>query len=245
MTSIYFKNAPEYKQFAGLNNIYFHIHKTYSKGGQRERHVTHYPLARMIARGDLARRGVFKTFEEESTILLCNAKIYTKRFDILAITKDSDILLIECKFRTRSEKSRRQALSKIGKATEQLNEYCSAFIDFASSINGNYIQEWSNVINHRYRKFGFPSLQERLSTVIGLQNEAEQERWAIRVTDNIKAKRFSCGLAINESPDGEVASYSTIPVITLLDSARKHWNKKYGNLMLFKVDHLKDAFRLF
>jgi hypothetical protein len=244
-----YKNSEEYReQFKDLDNVCFLPHERY-RIGMRERHVVQYPLARMIARGDLSKKRIFPTFLPGSTLVLCNLrpKVNAKRNvrpDILAFSANADILMIECKIKGKNEDWPR-AINRLVKAAEQLVGYAQRLKRFARKSVKNPVDTWSQLHYAVYTKIHeFPCFGLYLSDALTLKTSQQQETWIKKINLSLSRGKIKYGLAFNAQPDRAIPGYQGISISCLRKEIKGIWGHELGHLLLFSVDHKKDDFSI-
>lgn len=217
MKVLKYKNSKEYREyFRDLDNVCFLPHKRYLVG-MRERHVVQYPLARMIARGDLSKKRFFHSFLPGSTFVLCNLrpKVNGKRDvrpDILAFSANADILMIECKIKGKNEDCAR-GINRLAKAAKQLAGYAQRLKGFARKSVKNPVDAWSQLHYAVYTKIHeFPCFGLYLSDALKLKTRQQQETWIKKINLSLSRGKIKYGLAFNAQPDRAVPGYQGISI---------------------------------
>jgi hypothetical protein len=243
-----YKQSLEWQQFIELNNVCFLPHKSYING-MRERHVVHYPFARIIGRGDLYKTEIYSDFYKGHILVLCNLRPRVNgrtdvRPDIMALTKTGEILLVECKIRNKSENSAEKAISKLADAAKQLAYYANRLKIFALESGDNSWESWKNLYYNVYEKIHeFPSFTDILYNAFSLTEDSDQKKWIKRINNSIIKGNVKYGLAFNEINDHENYGYQEISNESL-KRATTGWNFKLGPLAFLGVNHINETFNV-
>jgi len=247
--------SKEYEQFTGLNNVCFLPHRSYLDG-MRERHAVHYPLARMIAQGMLSHHKPYSYFKMQSTLVLCNLRprINGKtdvRPDILAISDKGNVLIVECKVRTRGDGDDLSACMKLSGAATQLMQYSTKLKDFARSAleaaagdKERVFTFWHALHESVYSRIhGFPPLNEMLNNVYSM-SEKKQKKWVVDVFETLANGKALHALAFNGPPDDGIPGFAAIQSDIITAYANNGWNPAIGKLALIVVDHIDSSFKI-
>jgi hypothetical protein len=250
-----YKHSKEMEQFSGLNNVCFLPHKQYL-WGMRERHVVHYPFARMIAQGKLAEVEEFSNFTKGSVLVLCNLRpeINGKknaRPDIIALTNDGDIFIVECKIKGKSESDGLKASIKLSAAAgqlafyaKQLKEYATKSLKVTSGSMDRLFEIWSDLHNNVYSNIhGFPAVDDLLSACFSMSID-EQKNWVLKIFSALSKGEIQYALAFNGPNDGDTPGYDSISRKMINKNVFSSWDIPLKKLMLFSIDHNNECFEI-
>jgi hypothetical protein len=244
-----YKNTLEWELGCiNTNNIAFKPHGALLTG-QRERYTVVYPFANMIIDGHLAKLKSFKKFRKSKVLVLCNMRFEKKlRPDLLAISAEAEILIIEAKLRR--ENGEAKALQRLTNGSKELSDYADRLKRFAAANVDNAYAAWTDRYYNSFTKgFGFPSFYQSISSCMSLNSYDAQKYLINKLNNNILEGKVNYGLAFNGPNDQQekgvdLPGYVVFSKIEIMEAAEKGWRKDFGELFLFMIDHRKEQFKL-
>ncbi len=228
--------------FSGFQNVRIVPQGAQSQTGERRN--VHYPLARYIAEGGLSTSqfNEFKNYLKDSILVLNNFILplspdlnnmrhwkSDKRPDIIAVTKEGEICIIQCKQR-----------NDFGKNMEKEFYAFTALLDFASDhpiiLKNRKLTDpwdkWEGCYNKRYLKDNrFPDLGGTLAQLFGMSTRLKQTEWANDVMKHILDGNVRYGVAFDGNIDKKILNH-----FDEISSRFNRWSNGQSELYLFMVN---------
>ena len=195
---------PVYKKYFGnLRNVRIVTQETHDE--TTERVTVHYPLARGIAEGELAKFNGYDSYISENVFVLNNLRVnasrdegkeirpWTKKNpDITVLTSQGQITVIECK---NEAKFSRDDIDRMAKTFITLFDIAGPYTLSDKTTKDSW-SKWSFLYKSCYEKDSrYPSLQESLGELFSFKDIKEKQRWAQLVTEYIKSSKFQYVIA--------------------------------------------------
>jgi hypothetical protein len=192
--------------FADFSNVRIVPNKKQYKEPERLR--VHYPLVRSIASGELSGKG-FNDFKKDSVLVLCNLAIplsindsvkygwVDKRPDIVCLTSEGKVFVIECKAGTGI--ANKKDLEKDINSFLTLKLLASSdSIEFKDYLLSSSVDKLKLLYDNRYpRHLLFPSFQDTAKSILKLTTQKQILLWADKVMECIRTDEAYFGFGFD------------------------------------------------
>lgn len=193
-----FEHSTFKKYFGNLRNVRIVAQKSHDTTSERI-HV-HYPLAREIALGNLARIKGFDSYIHKNVFVLNNLRVNTSQYkgrdirlwtkknpDITVLTAQGQITVIECK---QEAKFSKDDIDRMARTIITLFDLAGPYT-LSDKTTKDCWSKWSFIYKSCYEKDSrYPSLQETLSELFSMKDLSEMQRWAHLIMEYIKSSKF-------------------------------------------------------
>lgn len=196
---------PIYKKYFGnLKNIRFVPQSSHDQ--KLERVKVQYPLAKLIALGELVKLYGFESCSRGDVLVLCNLRInvsckegnpvrkWTKKNpDIIALTLSGQINVFECK---RECSFKLDEIERMAKTLITLSDLAAPYTVCGAGVSS--WSKWAILYKNCFEKeLRFPALSNTLEERFSLKTDQGKQKWADSIMEYIRSNKYKYIIAFS------------------------------------------------